>query len=217
MQRLHFTLLGEGTSDQALIPILVWLLRQHCGSMPVQPEFADLRRLRWPPSKLPERIRRSVELYPCDLLFVHRDAEGESVDTRVREIRDALQQSGLATLPPTIPVVPARMQEAWLLIDEVALRQAAGNPNGRQSLRIPNVQKLEELSDPKETLHTLLREASDLQGRRLKRFNRDLGRRAQQVAKEIDDFRPLRELTAFRWLEGEVERVAKEQGWVGSS
>ena len=29
------------------------------------------------PRGLSERIRAAVELYPCDLLFIHRDAEGE--------------------------------------------------------------------------------------------------------------------------------------------
>ena len=53
----------------ALLPILVWLLRQHFKSIPIQPEFADLRRLQNPPNELFERIAKSIELYPCDLLF----------------------------------------------------------------------------------------------------------------------------------------------------
>ena len=68
-------------------------------------------------------------------------------------------------------VVPVRMQEAWLLIDEAALRRAAGNPNGTQPLAMPDVQRLEELTDPKQLISELLRQASELQGRRLERFN----------------------------------------------
>ena len=217
MQRLRFTLLGEGSSDHALISILTWLLRQHCGGILVESEFADLRRLPRPPSELSRRIHQSVELYPCDLLLVHRDAEGESIDKRVEEIRKALRESELANPPPTISVVPVRMQEAWLLIDEAALRQAAGNPNGRQLLNMPDVNKLEELTDPKEILHNLLRQSSGHQGRRLNQFNRKLRRRLKQLADEINDFRPLRGLAAFRRLEGEIERVAKEKGWARSS
>ena len=39
------------SSDRALLPILVWLLRRHFGSIPIQPEFADLRRLQNPPNE----------------------------------------------------------------------------------------------------------------------------------------------------------------------
>ena len=129
MQGLRFTLVADGSSDKALLPILVWLLREHFGRIPVQPEFADLRRLRNPPGELSERIARSIELYPCDLLFVHRDAERESIEQRVMEIREALERCMIDT-PPIVYVVPVRMQEAWLLIDESALRKAAGNPQG---------------------------------------------------------------------------------------
>ncbi len=75
MRELRFTLVADGSSDRALLPIFIWLLREHFGRIPIQPEFADLRRLPNPPRELFERIAKSVELYPCDLLFVHRDAE----------------------------------------------------------------------------------------------------------------------------------------------
>jgi hypothetical protein len=38
-----------------------------------------------------------------------------------------------------IPVVPVRMTEAWLLADEFAIRSAPGNPNGTQSLDLPDL------------------------------------------------------------------------------
>jgi hypothetical protein len=49
------------------------------------------------------------------------------------------------------------MTEAWLLIDEKAIREAAGNPKGRQPLNLPKPSKTEELSDPKETLKPIFR------------------------------------------------------------
>lgn len=217
MRGLRFTLLADGSSDRALVPILRWLLREKCGSIPIQSEFADLRRLRNPPRKLPQKIRQSVQLYPCDLLFVHRDAERETIHKRVSEIRAALGKSGLNGHPPAVCVVPVRMQEAWLLIDETALRHAAGNPNGRQLLNMPKVSKLETLPNPKESLHNLLRQASGSQGhRRKKRFDRGLGTHAQLLAERIPHFRSLRQLAAFRLLEDEVERVAKREGWANS-
>ena len=72
MRALVFTLLSEGSSDRTLIPILLWTLRQHSESV-FQPQWADLRRLPNPPRSLEQRLQAALALYPCDLLFVHRD------------------------------------------------------------------------------------------------------------------------------------------------
>ena len=100
------------------------------------------------------------------------------------------------------------MQEAWLLIDEAALRRATGDPNGTQPLDIdmPDVQKLEELADPKQLIRELLSQASGLQRRRLERFNWRSS--AHRVAEMVSDFSILYRLAAFRRLAAEVERVA---------
>jgi len=116
-----------------LYPI-TWILRQHF-PFAVNGTWADLRRLPSPPKDLRGRIDAALDLYPCDLLFIHRDAEGVPLDQRVAEIEDAVV--GLPA--PRVPVVPVRMQEAWLLIDEPALRRAAGNPHGGVSLAMPAI------------------------------------------------------------------------------
>ena len=69
----------------------------------------------------------SVDLFPCELLFVHRDAEQASIDGRAQEIREALEQ---CQTPPVVCVIPVRMQEAWLLFDEAALRKVSVRPRG---------------------------------------------------------------------------------------
>ena len=211
MQELRYTLLADGSSDRALLPILTWLLRQSCGAIPIEAEFADLRRLPHPPKKLSERIHWSVELYPCDLLFVHRDAESAPIEVRESEIRKALKESLVEDSVRVVCVVPVRMQEAWLLIDEAALRKAAGDPNGTQPIDMPDVQKLEELADPKQLFRELLRQASGLRGRRLKRFNWRSS--AHRVAEMIGDFSVLYRLAAFQRLAVEVKRVATEGEW----
>ena len=211
MQELRYTLLADGSSDRALLPILTWLIRQYLGAIPIQAEFADLRRLSPSPRKLSERIDRSVELYPCDLLFVHRDAESAPIEKREAEIRKAIEESSMEDSVRVVCVVPVRMQEAWLLIDEAALRKAAGNPNGTQPLAVPDVQRLEELADPKQLIRDLLRQASELQGRRLERFNWRSS--AHRVAEMIGDFSPLYGLAAFQRLAAEVERVATAAEW----
>ena len=202
MDRLDFTLLTDGSSDAILIHPLTWLLSQHF-SFAINPTWADLRRLPNPPKSLRDRIAAALDLYPCDLLFVHRDAEGVTLDRRVAEIKAAV-----AGLPdPLVPVVPVRMQEAWLLIDESALRHAAGNPNGIVNLDMPAIDRLEEISSPKQVLHELLLDASELTGRRRKKLNPGL--LSMRLGELIEDFSPLRRLTAFRHAESETLAVLR--------
>lgn len=207
----RITLVADGSSDQALLPILVWMLREHFGRIPIQPDFADLRRLPKPPRELFERIAMSVELYPCDVLFVHRDAEREPIENRRREIHSALERCEIGVLP-VVYVIPVRMQETWLLIDGPALRRAAGNPQGRHPLDLPDLRRLEDLPNPKETLHDLLGTASGLSGRRLQRFKRHVERHVHRVAEEVDDFGPLRELRAFQRVESDVIALRQTGG-----
>src|SRR5262249_25492343 len=145
-------------------------------------------------------------------LFVHRDSEGDLQHVRTEEIHQALAAAAQRVqVPPTVCVVPVRMQAAWLLFDEQAIRWAAGNPHGRASLILPPLNTLAQLPDAKRVLYDLLREASGLTGRRRRQFQALTLARA--VAEVINDFSPLRTLGAFRRLEDEIRRVAHTHGW----
>lgn len=211
MNELRYTFLTDGVSDQALIPILTWTLRQQGVRIAIQPEWADLRRL--PPARrtLADKIALSIDYYPCDLLFVHRDAEREPRQVRVTEIHKAITHLVEPVSAPIVCVVPVRMQEAWLLFDEMAIRFAAGNPNGKEPIVLPPMATLENLADPKDVLYDLLRKASGLSGRRLKKFS--ASKEARRVAEFIDDFTPLRRLPAFNAFEAEIKGVIDAQEW----
>jgi len=212
MNELRYTLLSDGSSDRALIPLLTWLLQEKGISSAIQGQWADLRRLTDPPKRLSERISSSVYLYPCDLLFIHRDAEKESLEKRVAEIRHALAAAKQGEqMPRAVCVVPVRMQEAWLLFDEQAIRHAAGNPQGKEPLNLPHISTVESHADPKEALYSALRTVSGLQGRRLRSFKMSIA--VQRVAERIDDFSPLRQLSAFRHLEHELAAIVDQYGW----
>ncbi len=213
MLEIRYTLVSDGSSDRALLPILTWALRENQIKIPIQPAWADLRRLPTPPSELSDRIARALILYPCDLLFVHRDAESSPRSSRVDEILRAVESasSTYQLIPPVVCVVPVRMQEAWLLIDETALRKAADNPNGRQRLSLPRLSTLEQLTDPKDTLYGLLRTASGLSGKRAKKFKANS--RVQRLAEYISDYSSLRSLPAFRNFEEDLEQIIQTQSW----
>jgi hypothetical protein len=154
------------------MPILEWALWQAGVTAGLLGVWAELRGLRNSPVGLRNKIRTAIELYPCELLFVHRDAEGQGRAIRITEINDTideLRQSGITI--PHVCAVLVRMQEAWLLIDEVAIRTAVGNQYGRVQLQLPRLHEIEALHDPKEVLFELLTTASEFSGRRLRKFS----------------------------------------------
>ena len=213
MKKLSYTLLSDGSSDKALMPILTWLLRENQVNCAIQAEWAELRHLPEVPKPLAQKIIKSLELYPCDLLFIHRDAEKEPRENRVIEIHNALKEVQQSVIVPQvyICVIPVRMLEAWLLFNEAAIRKAAGNPRGKEQLQIPDIRRLQQLPDPKNDLHQLLSIASGLTGRRQKQFN--VHEKIHRLADLIDDFSPLRNLSAFQELETEIQQVIQTQCW----
>ena len=103
------------------------------------------------------------------------------------------------------------MQEAWLLFDEAAIRHAADNPRGRMPLTIPPLKKLEEIPDPKDLLWNQLSIASGLRPGRLRRF--DPAARIHRLGDLIEDFSPLRRLSAFQALEEDLRKLFEERSW----
>ena len=201
MKSLRFTLVSEGSSDRALLPVLEWAITQH-EEVGVTSNWADLRKLPNPPKTLEAKIRDAMELYPCDLMFVHRDADRVGIASRVREIEKALSA---VQNPPAVCVVPVRTTEAWLLFDEATLRRAAGNPNGSTPLELPAGTAVESLPDPKKSLMDALRTASEHKGRRLQRFQAEPA--IHRIAKLLQDFSPLRDLPAFQAFEKNLQRA----------
>ena len=64
--------------------------------------------------------------------------------------------------------------------------------------------------DPNNALFDVLREASGLTGRRLKKFN--MAESRIRIAELVSDFRPLRNLMAFQRLEENISML-KQHGW----
>ncbi len=211
MNELRCTLLSDGSSDASLLPILNWLLVENGVTLPIQSEWADLsRHVGSSKPSLSDKIRVGLKFYPCDLLFVHRDAETENRAKRVAEIESALSAADAET-QPVVCVVPVRMMEAWLLFDEVAIKQAAETSRYRGDLDLPDLNRLEDLANPKETLHVLLKQASGLNNRRLRRF--PVQARIRRVAEYLTDFSPLRQLNAFRSLETDIQSLVSIKRW----
>ena len=202
MRGLRCTLLGDGPSDRVLLPIIRWTLHR-LGTHIEQEAWADLSFLKTKPPKLRERVSAALRYYPCDVLFVHRDAERDDPIIRLEEIRVAADGQAARH----VPVVPVRMTEAWFLHDERAIRSASGNPRGTVALALPRPRDVESVADPKQVLLESLLAATELAGRRRERKKRDLQAMRTRVAELIVDFAPLEMLPAFRQFV-EAARVA---------
>lgn len=214
MREIRYTLLCDGSSDKAIIPILSWLLKDLLPNVSLQSQYADFGLLRNPPplSALDKRMEKAVALYPCDILFVHRDAEKNTFQNRKNEILKFYQKINNTFTEKLVPVVPVRMMETWLLIDEKAIKAAAGNRQYNQTITLPRTQNLETLSEPKDVLYKLLKDVSELKGRKLQ--NLKVSQSVHLIANSIDDYSQLRQLTAFQELEKDMIVVLKELGFV---
>lgn len=206
--KLKYTLLCDGSSDRMLIPIINWLIRKNIKVFNIQAVYADLSVIRKQPRTLSERIMASLETYPSDILFVHRDAEKGTYDVRKNEIEDAWTRTTTTTEELgqlRIAVIPIRMSEAWLLINPDAIKAAAGNPNGKAKLGLPKTSQLEKLPNPKKFLYSIIEKASELKGKRLSKLNTPQA--VHLVAEYTEDFSPLRQLPAFQKLEADIKNV----------
>jgi len=205
MNDFKFTLIADGRTDDALIPILKWLLI-NLGIDAPDPQLPILGNLRNPPKKLQDKIAIALDLFPCNILFIHRDAETDEnpIETRTKEIRKA-EKLVKKSLPPIVCVIPIKMVESWLLFNEDAIRKVVGNPKGRQELNLPKISEIKKIVDPKEILEKLLTSAS-FPNRRGKRVNIP-SNYCVRIAEEINDFAPLRNLSAFQELEKELTYI----------
>ena len=166
--------------------------------------------MRCPPHGLLNRLVEALHLYPCDLLFVHRDAEAASPDDRLGEIESAISQLR-EDAPAWVPVVPVRMLEAWFLRDEMAIRKAAGNPGGAMALELPLFAQLERVPDPKAVLRRAILAASGLNRRRQNSVR--TGYLLHRIAELCEDFSILNDLPAFARFMTALARVIAEHNF----
>lgn len=184
MLKITFIFVGEGSSDRSLIEHLEQLCLL-CGADEAMGTAPDLAALPYKVGHtVADKLRAALSLQPiANLLFVHRDADARETGPRYQEIAQAVHEVQIRW--PYVAVVPVQMTEAWLLLDEAAIRRVADNPNGRVKLAMPGLGTVENIADPKEKLWELLRTASELSGRRLAKFEKERERRRGQLLREL--------------------------------
>lgn len=175
---MRFLFICEGSSDTPLLGHIQRLLIRYGHPDPEGEAWHHGR-------QVADKIRQGLDAADSlDLLFVHRDAENASADARYQEIEAAVRevvQDGMSW----IGVVPVRMTEAWLLLDEAAIRKVVGKPNGKTRLNLPAPEHAERVADPKERLKNALLTASGTRGRRWRKVAREFPRLRRRLLQEL--------------------------------
>lgn len=203
--KLRFIFVGEGSSDAALVNALEELCMT-CEVEEVSGSAPDLSRIPGLRShKVTDKIEAVLHLEPdADLLFVHRDADSRDPTDRRCEINGAVKDAGINV--PCVPVVPIQATEAWVLLDEEAVRKAAENPNGTVDLDLPSPHRVHEINDPKQHLKSTLVKASELSGRHLDRFKRRFFDQRRFLLERIEIHGPISDVPAWRRLRSDLEQ-----------
>lgn len=186
---MRFMLVCEGSSDAGLREHILNFLDGRTQTVPDCVVQFEGRRLS---DKIRDGFNRRGE---CDLLFVHRDADNAGAAARYREIAAAVQDVGYAG--PWVGIVPVRMTEAWLLLDEAAIRQTANNPRGRMPLNLPAPGAVERIADPKSTLESALLRARGNRGRRRDRDRLEFSALRRRLLVSLPPGGPLEQLPSW--------------------
>ena len=156
-----------------------------------------------------QKIRAALKAHPdTNLLFIHRDADGRDPTPRYEEIAEAIESSGVSV--PYVAVVPIQETEAWLLVDEEAIREVARKPKGRMALNLPTPKQVEKIANPKERLKDVLARASGLKGKRLKTFQKNFPKQRRELFKYLDHDGPLSEVPAFKRLLNDISQAIEK-------
>lgn len=202
--------LADGSSDEPMGEHLEYLCALR--NVDVQITTPDLRRLSNPPGhRVADRLNAIFDIgMKPDIVFVHRDAEKQNPSLRYKEVQDAVDEVDHDLL--AVAVVPVRMTEAWLLIDEGLIRHVAKRPHATDDLGLPPISKIEDHPDPKKLLQDALSVASGLQGRRLDRFQRQFSNNRRTLLQRLDVNGPVRNLPSWKALESTLDRIVAPLG-----
>jgi hypothetical protein len=206
------TLVGEGNRDHAIAEIIEWIFRTKSTLLESQFHVVFAEECVMSSGKnFRERVVIARQLYPANLYVIHRDVDGppSSLDEKTTQIMDELD--GVFGVDEMVLVLPVRSTEAWLTVDEMAIRIAVGNRNGNQILNLPALSEIESELNIKAVFETSLQLASGLNAERWQRKVNSFGNVGLLVAKAIVSFEKLRRFESFNQFENLILQWARRR------
>ncbi|WEH16837.1 DUF4276 family protein [Streptomyces sp. VNUA24] len=207
---LRVLYLCEGSSDLGLVPHIEQIAAR-C-DVDISVSAPDLNWLSSQPvgRSVADKLRATRKLSDkYDFAVLHRDADRDGTEARRSEITSAVESEWPELAH--VPAIPVTMLEAWLLLDEGAIRQVAGNPRGKMDLSLPKAANVERIADPKQQLKDTLAKASGLTGRRLVDFQKvqRFSKNRQRLMELLDHDGNVRNVPSWRAFVGELEEGLK--------
>jgi hypothetical protein len=206
--RVHFVFIGEGSSDSKLVSHLENLCIE-LGVDEVTGIAADFARLPNPPGKtLESQLQLARHLEPtANLFFLHRDADSRNAETRYQEITKAVQVGRFDQA--WTAVVPVQEIEAWLLLDENAIRTVVGKPRGRKDLSLPTPNRVESIARPKEALQIALITAAEESGKRLEKVRKSFPKHRDLLIQRLAIDGPVTQVPSWQRLRADLQNALK--------
>ncbi len=206
---LQFVFIGEGSSDSALISHLESVCLE-LGADEVTGIELDFQRLPKPTKKtVAAKLNAAMQLEPCaDLFLIHRDADSRDSQPRHDEIAEAVAKCQCRK--PWAAVVPVQETEAWLLLDEGAIRRVSNRPHGRVSLNLPSPQTVEGKANPKELLQHAIAVASETAGDRRRAVNAGFTENRRILLQNLPIYGAMRQVPAWKRMYADIKRVIDE-------
>lgn len=200
--KVNFMLVCEGKFDEEIVPHLGKLLRD-CGATEATGfAYSTGGAVK---GKFHAVVKAAtVDMPDLDCLFVHRDADSQNYAHRYNEIRAVLNSAGYSGL--WVGVVPVQEIEAWLLLNEAAIRRVAGKPRGSNNLELPSAGRVESLRNPKEALNRKILAASGKTGRRRERIKERLDSMCYQLLRDLPTGGPLEQVPAWARLKRDTKK-----------
>ncbi len=200
--RVEFVLISEGSSDNGLIPHLEAVCL-YAGADEARGIALERQRLPLVGSKVVDKIRAAMILAPqANLFLIHRDADSPDPRRRHAEIEQAVEECYLQK--PWVAVVPIQETEAWLLLDEPAVRRIAGKPNGTHPLGLPTAATVESMASPKECLQQAIFDANPVTGRKHKNLKRDFPMHRQILLQRLSISGEIRNVPSWKRMRDDL-------------
>jgi hypothetical protein len=208
--KIHFILIGEGSSDLRLVDHIQNILLEE-GFSEVSGEAPDLGMFPNPAGRtVRDKINTLLHHYQnIDAIFVHRDADSAGVTAREQEISNASR--GLIPSDRLIPIIPVKMLETWLLTDLEAIKRIAGNSSYRGDLGIPGIRNLENSHDTKQILIDALCQASQTQGARRAKFKKRFTEMRARLTYDLDHNGPVQNLPSYQHFRRKITEFSQSK------
>jgi hypothetical protein len=200
--------LCEGSSDMGLRDHIEAIAAE--AGTEIKVDAPDLDRLPIKPGNTVKgKLLAAQALSPegYDLVLVHRDADRTPPGHRRKEIAEAVAE--VSPVLAHVPVIPVRMLEAWLLLDQTAIREVSGNPNGRVQLDLPTAARAESIPDPKALLKQAIAMASEESGRRLQKLQKRFPENRARLLQMLDRQGPVMRMSSWQAFTEDLQAVLR--------